>query len=604
MGCEARSYDEHMSPRSERASAPRRSRSALVSTALLFCLTRPALPQAPSCAWGDGVTLPVPATIGGHLLLIASDGGAGVLAFTARETAWLAPNHGVLTMFHVLEQGRLDPSLPAAGVPVLSGADIPNHETLEPWRAIPDGTGGVYLLTQACDPESSRTWKLRCWEVSQVRLQHVTAQGAPAPGWPALGHVFDSFDFAREIVDIVPDGAGGVIAVWLDGTVATAPIRAQRFAPDGTTRWPGGMAGLTALTSTYGHGSLRIAGDGAGGVVAVANRRVSSVDYRMELIACKVDASGNLAWGTTGKPVMQQPTYSASPSGVTVDVEGRSFVTAVLSPVSGGTAQFYTQFLTALGARAWGTFGVPIGPCGSSAPAAQLVLPSGYASLHPDFSNSHHLQIQDATGLPQVGDTEGLPLVSTPIPPQPLTTEDGHVILVWATNYAGPDPPDVRAVEFDEWVNLAPGWPDTGMPVCGAIAGLGLGDAFVAAGHLFVGLASSGWYSALPRVQRLSREVLAVDDMLPARALELAPPRPNPARGAWSIEVAVREASPVTLDAFDVAGRRVLAEDFGTLEPGRHPLTASAGAALAAGVYRVRVRAGANVAERMLVKVR
>jgi hypothetical protein len=394
-------------------------------------------------------------------LLIASDGGAGVFAFTAPEGSWLPPNHGVLRMFHVLEQGKLDPSLPAAGVPVLSGADIPNFEQLQPLRAIPDGTGGMYLLTQACDPESSRTWKLRCYEVSQVRLQHVTAQGAPAPGWPALGHVVDHFDYHREIVDIVADGAGGVIAVWLDGTVATAPIMAQRFAADGTTLWTGGTAGLQVLTSAYGHLSLCIAGDGAGGVVAAAGRRTNAVDYRMELIACKVGASGKPRVGDSGVPVMQQPTLSTSPLGVTVDAQGRSFVAAVVSAINGGNAQFYTQSLTVNGARRWGPFGVAIGPSGSGA-STQLLLPTGFATLHPDPYGLQYFQVQDDAGTPQVGDTEGLSLVSTSIPPQPLTTEDGHMILVWSTSYA-PEPPDVRALEFDEWANPVPGWPDTGL---------------------------------------------------------------------------------------------------------------------------------------------
>lgn len=63
-------------------------------------------------------------------------------------------------------------------------------------------------------------------------------------------------------------------------------------------------------------------------------------------------------------------------------------------------------------------------------------------------------------------------------------------------------------------------------------------------------------------------------------------------------------AARVTLDVYDVAGRRVLSEDFGTIAPGRHPLAAAASASLPPGVYRVRARAGGHAAERVLVKIR
>jgi hypothetical protein len=102
----------------------------------------------------------------------------------------------------------------------------------------------------------------------------------------------------------------------------------------------------------------------------------------------------------------------------------------------------------------------------------------------------------------------------------------------------------------------------------------------------------------------MTRVVLDVAPSLPARALELYPPVPNPSRGEWSVRFALREAAGVSLELFDIAGRRVLGEEFGGFGAGPHVASVSGGSGLAPGVYRVRIRAGVAAAERMLVRCR
>ena len=570
---------------------------------VLACCAAPVRAQAPSCAWEDGVTLPVSGVLG---LLIASDGGAGVLAFTWPWASGPVPHHGVVRMFHVLEQGVLDPSLPPSGVPVLSGADLSGQVQLYVLRAIPDGSGGMYLLTRTCDALQAH---VLCFETSQVRLQHVTAQGTPTPGWPALGHLipYRLGPSPLESVDIVSDGSGGIIAAWLDGTVwnGTAPIMAQRFAADGTTLWPGGTAGLNALTSTFTHRLLRIAGDGTGGVVAIASRRLNAIDENMELVACRVDAAGALAWGAEGKPVLLQPGYSSFVRGVSVDAQGRSFVSANLVPLGPGPAQFFTQSLTPAGARAWGLFGVSIGESGGG-PDEQLLIPSGFMTVHCDPSGLVLFQLQDEFGAPMLGSSaEGMPADWSPPWTQqsPMATSEGHVITVWSSG-SGPDPPDVRALELDESGSVAPGWPASGAQVCAPIGGHELGNAFVAAGHLFVGSSTSGFFGTMPRVHRLSRAVLAVEPRRPRAALLLSPPSPNPSWEAWSLRFELAEASAVTLEVLDIVGRRVLREDLGGLAAGPQVVPVPRGASLAPGVYLLRLAAAGQSDVMRVVKLR
>ena len=162
----------------------------------------------------------------------------------------------------------------------------------------------------------------------------------------------------------------------------------------------------------------------------------------------------------------------------------------------------------------------------------------------------------------------------------------------------------MRAIELDESGDIVPGWPADGVPVCGSQYSYDLSDAMVNRGQLFVALGAAGAVTDGPKIQRLSRAVLSAPTDLPASALELAPPAPNPARGAWLVRLALRSDAAVSLEAFDVAGRRALAADLGPLSAGRHVLEVPGGASLAPGIYRIRARAGGLTAERVLVKVR
>jgi len=598
-----------MSARAERRSTLTRAILGTALACVLACAGTSARAQAPSCAWGDGVAFP-----GGdnRPVLIADDGGAGVIAIT-----WpLIPSFPVykssLRFFHVLEQGRLDPSLPADGVPLISDTDLPAKPEMHGLRVLADGAGGAYVLFRNC---SSTMPHLRCWETSEYRLLHATAQGTIAPGWPALGIVIGAIQSSSGMdnIGIVLDGpltggASGVIAGWIAVTpdsVFPYSIRAQRFAPDGTPQWPGGVGGLTVLAPHTQVDEMALGGDHAGGCSVIASQWASSTNNRYELFAGRADAAGGLPWTVSGKLVMQQPTYSVHAQSVSVDDLGRSFVTAVLRPVSSGTWLACTQLLSPLGVRLWGQFGMGLGSSDGSG-ASGFVTMSGFESVHGDAAGMGRFQLQDESGTPQWDPESGGIAADWTTPPSPqlaLPAPDGHTLSVWMSREAAPND-GVRAMELDESGAVVPGWPGSGVAVCGVQAGHYLGDAIVSGSQLFVALASDEFTGLTPKVQRMSRAVLAVEADLPARPLELSPPAPNPARGDWTMRLGLRTEAEVTLEAFDIAGRRVLSAGMGRLPAGRHVLAVPGGASLAPGVYRIRARTGPHAAERVLVKVR
>lgn len=578
-----------MSQSDERRSNFRGAVNALVLAFALVSVGARARADAPSCGWGDGVVLS-----GGdaRTLMITDDGGSGVIAIVwPLDIAYLFTSE--LRFYHVLEQGKLDPSLPATGVPFLTASDLPSRPEFTVIRALPDGAGGAYVLFQACN---STLPHQHCWENAEVRLLRVTPQGAVAPGWPATGLLLNALGPLTPTVDLAPTGSG-VIAVWIEKSDTT--IQAQRFAPDGSALWPGGVAGVTVLGPLQQLEDLRVASDHAGGCVFVAVGRVFSPVTRRDIRAGRVTEAGALPWSAAGKPVFSLPTSSVSGPGLAVDGLGQSFITAALA--NGGPSLAVAQVLNASGGRRWGSIGITLGSTDGTGGEA-LAIPAGFVNLRTDSTGMPLYQLLDQFGTAQWGDGVAADWTTPPSPQRPLATPDGHVISVWKSQAAPPES-GIRALELDEAGDPVSGWPASGALVCGALPGNYLKDAMIANGNLFVGMASAG-AGAAPRVQRLSRAVL---DAPPARSsapLEFAPPAPNPARGAWLARVALREAGSLTIEAFDVAGRRALAADLGVQAPGWHVLDVPGSGAMAPGVYRVRVRSAGRTAERILVKLR
>jgi len=78
-----------------------------------------------------------------------------------------------------------------------------------------------------------------------------------------------------------------------------------------------------------------------------------------------------------------------------------------------------------------------------------------------------------------------------------------------------------------------------------------------------------------------------VAEARPGLTLSLAPP-PSPLRGPLVASLALSSASPASLALFDVTGRRVVADEIGSLGPGAHRVPVAN--ELAAGVYWLVLR--------------
>ena len=95
----------------------------------------------------------------------------------------------------------------------------------------------------------------------------------------------------------------------------------------------------------------------------------------------------------------------------------------------------------------------------------------------------------------------------------------------------------------------------------------------------------------------------AREEEAPALALAITDVSPNPAsQGGVEVAFALAEASPATLDVFDIAGRQVEARDLSAFGPGTHRVRI--GATLASGYYWVRIRQAGRTASHAAIIVR
>jgi hypothetical protein len=86
-------------------------------------------------------------------------------------------------------------------------------------------------------------------------------------------------------------------------------------------------------------------------------------------------------------------------------------------------------------------------------------------------------------------------------------------------------------------------------------------------------------------------------------SLSFSAARPSPARGMFTVAFALPEASPVSLELFDVHGARVLSRELGMQRPGEHVWAWPETAALRAGLYvaRLSTRSGQRESKAVLL---
>jgi len=217
-------------------------------------------------------------------------------------------------------------------------------------RIVSDGAGGAIVAWGDMRGVGG------AWD---IYAQRVNGDGDTL--WAADGIPVDTSWSDQNQPEVVSDGSGGAIIIWIDGRNGDGDIYAQRIDGDGNLLW-GADAIPVCLTSGW-PGNLRLAAVSGGGAIA------AWIDYRNgygDIYAQKIDQDGNVLWQSDG--IVVSPSYGDKRSPNLVDDGSDGFI------VSWDEEQDYdystrAQRIESDGALAWNQYGVVVfssyGDCGS-----------------------------------------------------------------------------------------------------------------------------------------------------------------------------------------------------------------------------------------------
>lgn len=209
-------------------------------------------------------------------------------------------------------------------------------------QIIADGSGGAIVAFEDYrDPMGSK-----------IYAQRINFAGQAVWEAGGIGLTPASRNSEQSQVQIVPDGAGGAVCVFLDlrNPLNYMDIYSQRLNGSGQLLWGKGGSKVTA-------------GNGNQDEVKLAENLVAVwTDYRngdqnSDIFAQKLDLNGKALWAEDGIPVCEAPDSQKSPA---LKSNGGEGAIIVWTDRGGGSYDIYVQRLDGYGRPLWLKDGIPI----------------------------------------------------------------------------------------------------------------------------------------------------------------------------------------------------------------------------------------------------
>jgi hypothetical protein len=382
-------------------------------------------------------------------------------------------------------------------------------------------------------------------------------------------------------------------------------IYAQKLDVLGNLLW--GATGIPVCTFAGQQCCPVLAPDGEGGVIiAWKDERVGISDD--DIYAQRINFLGNAVWAANGVPVCTAASFQTSPV-ITADRVGGVIV--AWEDRRSGNDDIYAQRIKNDGSPKWPVDGVAI----CTASLAQV-----FPAIAPDGLSGAIIGWQDwrNAGAPDVyaqrvgsnGVTQWLTDgVAIRVGPEwnshPRMVSDGYrgAMMTW---YGG-SPRDVWAQHLDE--DGVAKWTPGGVKVCTATNDQDA-SVIVEVGSARSIIAWSDCRFETPTVYALrvlDSPSAAPEDNRPPAALDVRPPMPNPFSERAQFNIGSPESSPLRIEVYDVAGRRVRSQAL-NVSAGWQRITFdgrdSSGHTLPSGVYFYRVASPTSVVTGKMVIAR
>jgi predicted lipoprotein with Yx(FWY)xxD motif len=293
------------------------------------------------------------------------------------------------------------------------------NEQLFP-QLVSDGAGGGILV-----------WAdLRNGPTTDIYAQRVNGSGAVL--WAADGIPISAAANNQSVPQLVPDGSGGAILVWEDNRTGTYDIYAQRVNRDGTVQWA--ADGVPISTVANAQLSPQLIPDGSGGAIIVW------LDFRNggtpDLFVQRVDGEGVVQWAADGVPVSIAANAQQSPHLVSDGSGGAIIVWQDHRNVT--HADIYAQRVTGEGQIEWTIDGVAISAAANNQQFPQLISDGGGGATivwqdARSGTDKIFAQRVDGGGAAQWA-ANGAPIATTANPqsaPQEISDGSGGALITW-----------------------------------------------------------------------------------------------------------------------------------------------------------------------------
>lgn len=375
---------------------------------------------------------------------------------------------------HWLRVPLLVPALLCAGVEFAHAAWVENGIPIAPGlpggqhipNICPDGAHGAYIA-----------WQQYTTTEDDAYIQHVTAGGEIAPGWPTGGVLLGPPTGDQFATHLAPDGVGGVYVTWFSYEGSFLPVhRLVRLQADGSVApgWP--ATGVMTPMSAPDRSPDALTPDGQGGVYLIW----TSLDYQWMALHYSHDGQVATGWNPLGQPVIDEPTQrgfarvipdaSGGFLATYFDARGRSEI--------GGTLYALKVLPDGEAAAGWPVEGVRVNSIPSVAEHVDIVSDGsggayigwndnryGTSAGNPlDYEIYGQHVLADGT-LDIRWPADGLPIVEAPSAQYFFElAEDGSggLVAVWDDYRAGAQ---IYAVRLHSDGAVAAGWVPNGAPV-------------------------------------------------------------------------------------------------------------------------------------------
>lgn len=512
------------------------------------------------------------------------------------------------------------------GVPICQETDVQSNQAITT-----DGNGGAIIAWQDGRAGGGEI---------DLYAQHVNGYGGVM--WMAGGTPVSQVAGTQEPAVLQPDGTGGAYAVWPDdrGGLSNIDIFAEHLDASGASRWQ--TDGIPVTLAANNQNFPVCALDGDGGLVtqwtdnrsgAASHPYLQRLDLRYGYWGRPeptiVSATDNphdqggkviLRWAASDRDRYDMPGISSysvwrSTDAVAAQAAGTSPVTVIRDPAlipKSPTGRLILETHTANGAQYWEWL--------ATLPAVYQATYSYTAATRQDstltdpspnyfkvIANEYDRALGHAweSGVVSAHSVDNL----APAPPLQLTGDrtGSGVILTWKSGGTAPD--------FDHYKIYRSGLTAV-TPVPTNVIATSTDPSFVDAAapggtlhYIVSAIDTHGNESAPSNMIGVYGTTSVGDHPSPAiTALTVLPNRPNPFGVTTSLQVGLPSASDVSIEVYDVAGRRVRTLSEGSKTAGWQSVPFDgrddAGDMLPSGVYFYRVHAGAATVTRKMVIAR